>query len=237
MNKIIILVLSFLTFTLQKVSAQDKELDSHIGKIVAALKAKDEAAFLQTFPTYNQVYEFMSTMMAKAQEGNPELKAVLDSVMKTEFTEQNFNEEMIPRFKEEFRKIIRMGEEKGLNWSNVSFLSYTSEKNKEEGDVQNVKGQIVLRDADLKYTLPFDKVIWFDQHHSWFGIKVRTVLKGKETEQDADKSVDAILKEEAEMKQEGAVEKKTTGTDVSKTRPAVKKQVVKKPVAKPKTKQ
>jgi hypothetical protein len=186
-----IILLIAVSFFINTSYAQVSNADSMIHKIFAALKAKDEKAFVALYPNAKQFGSFMRTMMEKMMKSEQMQQMMaadeksknmnIDSLITTEVDKLTSPEgfaKMEKEFAKTYQNIIEKGENKGVNWPDATLTSFTIDSAAGLGDelqmlgdvgFKAMKGVIDFRSAGKDYHMNFDKIMFIPSEGGWYG--------------------------------------------------------------------
>jgi hypothetical protein len=186
---VFLLVLFFTSFSIHA-----QELDNHMKKVVRSLKQKDEKAYLQLFPTYEQMVDFLKQVLEQTSDASDITKDSLMQVTMKGFTKEKYENDIEGKLAVAFRNFLEEGETKGLNWTDIEFAGYTADTSdieKVEG-MQSATGKIFVKFNDKDYTITYSDVIWMNNQQAWFGILLNGVLKPGEAVTGASDDSDSL---------------------------------------------
>lgn len=162
--------------------SQTANKDEMIKKIFAVLKNKDEEGFIKLFPDAATIKAFIGTFI------ETDTSADFRDMMRTYFDEMT-DSSMQAELRRDFRKSIKKGELKEVDWSQSVLVSYNADSIMvEEDGIKGSKlaGKIYFNADRKEYFLEFDDVIWFD-NKGWYGVEIKRVdEKSKENEPNDD---------------------------------------------------
>jgi len=147
---------------------QDKE--TMVKQVFSVLKNKDEQGYIKLFPDAATMKELMSMIAKSDTTGDLQdmMKILLDKI-----TDSSLQIE----FSGEFKKTIKMGEEKGVDWSQANLVSYKADSTltKKDGiEVSKLTGKIYFNVGSKEYFLKFNEVIWFERE-GWYGVDIERI--------------------------------------------------------------
>ena len=174
--------------------AQISSPDTMVHRIFTSLKNKDEKGFVALFPNQEQMTKMMSKLMA----GLVTEIAKMDTTNKKEIRQDDLNEMMLEqmksktkpeeltkeyeRFGKNFRDIIKKGEQRGINWNNITLLKYTYDTiaMKDEmavklfgtAGMKSMKGQLFFTSADTIYQVSFKETMYLPEERGWYGAEL-----------------------------------------------------------------
>jgi hypothetical protein len=183
MKKTLFLFFVFMVFAMFGPAAQEPKPDAHIRKIVTTLKSGDKEAFIQLFPSFEQMKEFILLMMPEIKDAKEQLK--FDSIINVQFTPEIFRTEMVKEFGDVFDNIISQGKDKGVVWSQIALDSFSNENISLENKagIRSYTGRIYIHDNQGAYILPYNSIIWFAKQGMWLGVQFSSVLRPGEVEE------------------------------------------------------
>jgi hypothetical protein len=222
MKKIKLLLLILLTLAAINGCSQAKSKEEMINRLFTVLKNKDENGFVKLFPDAAT----MKQVLTKLIPG--------DIAAKQDYFDDISDSSLQKQFRHDFGKIIERGENKGVNWKDITLISYTADSSMMEDDemkVASLKGKIYYNSPGKEYFLEFKEVIWFPEY-GWYGVEIRRIdEKSEENTEDPEFYEPAPLTE-TQMAVDSTVP--PIKMPVPKSKPPVKKAPVKKAPVKPK---
>ena len=218
---------AFLLLSLTNLQAQEKNADTLVHRVFAALKAKDQQAFIQLYPNAQQFGRFIRNIMEQTMKSE-EIKKLMaadekskglniDSLIDAQVVAVSSPEamgKMQEEFEKTFQQIIEKGEKKGIRWNEAKLTGYTLDTVEVENGaapfqpkgIKEAKGVIDFMVGTVPYQMAFTKMMYIESEGGWFGADFSQVArKGESLEPD----------------QEGAVKDETTVSQ-KKTPPAKK---------------
>jgi hypothetical protein len=208
-------LLLIICFSVEAAKAQVSNPDTMIHKLFAALKAKDEKAFVALYPNGPQFAKMMrgmmegmlkSEQMKQMMAMDPKSKDMnIDSLINTEVDKMSKPKvfaDMARSFGKKFQEAIENGEKKGVNWSTAKLVTYTTDttgalNNEMEmfksSGIKNMKGVIDFTAGDSAYQMSFDKLIYIPAEGGWFGGEFEQVIrKGESFLQEGERKMEAV---------------------------------------------
>lgn len=224
-------LLLFLAAFTQKGFAQTTSPDSMVHRIFATLKNKDEKAFLELYPNTDQMVKMLSRMMSglaaelakmdttrKEQVNATDFKQLMLEELKQKATPEEVAK-MNARYIQQFQKVIKNGEKKGIDWSSTTLTKYTIDTSRQTdemmmklfgtNEMRTMNGTIFFTSGKDAYQLNFKEVLYFPEEKGWYGVKLRELRKEGEP---ADKDILSGTVREIEQVQESPTPKKTTSS-------------------------
>lgn len=182
MNRIKWMVLIVVVGMTIPANSQEKDKETMVKKVFSVLKNKDEEAYVKLFPNAETMKALIRRLIQADTAGN------IEDMMKSYFDEIT-DSSLQTQFGEDFRKNIKKAEQKGLDWSRTSFVSYKADSTLTEEDgikISKLAGKIYFKDESKEYFLSFNEIIWFE-NEGWYGVDiVRIDEKSKENETSMD---------------------------------------------------
>src|SRR5215210_2748080 len=140
MNKFHVLFLSIAFFITTITAAQVKSADSLINRAFSAIQSNDEQAYFRLFPTYPQLKTFLASLVNSLPDTM--MKNALGQKMEL-LTEEVYNNELKRKSIADFQTFIEKGKKMGINWSNATIDSFTTNENVEAAvNIKTMKGTI-----------------------------------------------------------------------------------------------
>jgi hypothetical protein len=171
-----VLTIVMMTITVTTYS-QTKDKEVMIKSIFAALKNKDEQAYLKLFPTVATLKEVLQTSLKNGDKNLQDLMAgMTDSSLQA-------------HIRRDFIGAIQDGEEKGINWSSADLTSYTADSvasNDEIMKTTTLEGKIYFKTQEKDFYIAYNEVIWFEGR-GWYGVSLRNIgqmINGQEIDLD-----------------------------------------------------
>jgi len=154
--------------------AQVKDKDAMVKKIFTVLRQKDKEGFVGLFPDAATCKKFMLKVLGDLDK--EELDELINSM-----TDSSLQSD----FRETFSKIIKQGEERGIDWSQTKLISFLADSTLErESKMPKLNGKIYFNSGQKEYFMIYDEVIWFEGL-GWYGVDIgRIDEKSKENEPD-----------------------------------------------------
>lgn len=214
MKKAVVVLFVFLS-TQVLVVAQVSNPDTMIYKVFAALKAKDEKAFVALYPNAKQFGAFALAMLtAELASGDNQnsadasTKALMDSFVKAQIVAETASGKyaaMEKTYSEEFTKTIGAGEAKGVKWAEAKLVSYTIDSSKVVGEdakevmtakkagVTKLQGIIDFSVGDSAYQIHYMGMMSASSEGGWFWPSVTAVLRKGELPPPFETEVRSII--------------------------------------------
>jgi len=185
--------------------SQETNTEIMVKRIFQTLKNKDEEGFVKLFPDIATMKSFVQL----AIKGDTSGKA--DKFMKdylNEMTDSSFQKE----FRGIFKKSIKKGEDKGIDWSKAEWVSFTADTAiaDDEGlKTTSLRGKIYFKAGAKDYFMKYNDIIWFESK-GWYGVSIRNIdEKGKENEShttmDMDENIPGMMADSALMSDSVAI--------------------------------
>jgi hypothetical protein len=155
--------------------SQEKNTEIMVKRIFQTLKNKDEEGFVKLFPDVVTMKSFVQLATkgdtaGKADKMNEYFNEMSDSSLQKEFSGI-------------FKKSIKKGEDKGIDWSKTEWVSFTADTAIADDDglkTTSLNGNIYFRAGAKDYFMKYDDIIWFESK-GWYGVSIRYIdEKGKE---------------------------------------------------------
>lgn len=182
MNKIKLLLVICFVGSGTLAAAQQKDKAVMISTIFSVLKNNDEAGFVNLFPDAVTMKRLIAEMMGKDTFGGDGMKEMMKGVLE-KMTDSILKEQ----YKKEFHKAMKTAEDKKINWSAASMVSFTADSSRinEDGfDASVLQGKIYFTADTGNYFIAYDKIIWLEDK-GWYGVSIdRIDEKGRENEEE-----------------------------------------------------
>jgi hypothetical protein len=160
--------------------SQASDKDEMIKKIFSAFKNKDEKAYIKLFPDVATIKDFFITLSKSDTTGEMDqmIKASID-----EMTDSSLQASLA----RDFRKYIKVSEQKGVAWNHAVFTSHNAVSLTENQDgitASKLKGKLYFTSDNKEYFIKFDDIIWFESK-GWYGVEIKRIdEKSKENMPD-----------------------------------------------------
>lgn len=159
--------------------SQTTNKDEMVKKIFTVLKNKDEDGFVKLFPDGNTMRSFVKKLFG----GEGDTSAAFMEM----FMEKISDEKLDKEYRKEFKDFIEKGEEKGVEWTKATLVSFTADSIMQEEDemkMGKLTGKIYFNVDKKEYFLAYTEVIWFDQK-GWYGVDIERIdEKSKESQME-----------------------------------------------------
>jgi hypothetical protein len=147
--------------------SQVRSKEEMVKRIFSVFKNKDEEGFIKLFPDAAT----LTSLVTKIIEADTSVKdpAKIKSAL-NEINDSSLRAEL----HRNFIKFLKMGEEKGVNWSQASFESCKIDSAlAKQGALTAPKlsGSINFTTGDKEYLLDFTDVTWLE-NRGWYGVKL-----------------------------------------------------------------
>jgi hypothetical protein len=181
MKKMKLIIIISLVSMFAPAYSQEKDKEVMIRKIFSVIQQKDADGFVKLFPDASTMREVVTKLYSEEKkEGLDELLAELsDSSLQSQFSET-------------FSEIMEKGNEKGIDWSQAKFISFSADSSIiEEIKTTRLTGKIYFNAGKIEYFMSYDDIIWFE-NRGWYGVNIRRIdEKSKEDEPDySDRDLD-----------------------------------------------
>lgn len=157
--------------------SQEKNTEVMVKKIFETLKNKDEEGFVKLFPDAATMKSFMQSL----SNGDTAKADALMSDYFERMTDSSFQLE----FRSIFKKTIKKGEDKGIDWVKTEWVSFTADTAIVDDDdlkTTSLRGNIYFSAGAKDYFMKYSDIIWFE-NKGWYGVSIRKIdEKGKENE-------------------------------------------------------
>lgn len=158
--------------------SQEKNTEIMVKRIFQTLKNKDEEGFVKLFPDISTMKLFVQLAIKGDTSGKAD-KLMADYLNK--MTDSSLQKE----FRGIFKKSIKKGEDKGIDWSKTEWVSFTADTAiaDDEGlKTTSLRGKIYFKAGAKDYFMKYNDIIWFESK-GWYGVSIRNIdEKGKENE-------------------------------------------------------
>jgi len=160
---------------MSKVSAQIKSADLLINKAFNSIKNMDEQAYINLFPTFPQLKEFLAEFKNSIKDSSDQA-AFADKM--NHLSEEVYNKQIKNTYIEKFNELISSGRKMGIDWKQAKLDSFQSSEVMTEGfNIKSLSGNIFFTGAGKQYIIPFSDAIWSESKGGWFGIEMQSVHK------------------------------------------------------------
>lgn len=227
-----LLLATLFFFTLTSLQAQVKNADTMVHRIFAALKAKDQKAFVQLYPNAEQFSRFIRNIMEQTMKSD-EIKKLMEADEKTKglnldslieaqvavVSSPGAMRKMQEEFEQTFQQIIEKGEKKGVKWTEATLTGYTLDTVDMEATgapfqpkgIKEAKGVIDFTVGNAPYQLAFNKMMYIESEGGWFGADFTQVARKGESLQPDEEAADHA-EAAPQDKKEPATKSKTPAT-------------------------
>ena len=163
--------------------SQAANKDEMVKKVFATLKNKDEEGYVKLFPDAETMKTFLKGMFsADTSDKGKEMMAMMNQIMQ-DVTDSG----MQAKFRKDFKRYIKKGEEKGIDWAGANLQSYSVDSvldKDEEMRVSELNGKIYFNSPGKEFFLQFEEIIWIP-NKGWYGVDIKRIdVKSKENEAD-----------------------------------------------------
>jgi hypothetical protein len=165
--------------------AQVTNKDEMIRKIFAVLGNKDEEGYIKLFPDAATIKAFLSTLIKADTSGDM-------NAMITDYISQITDSSLRVDLRKDFKRYIRKGEDKGVDWGHSVFVSYTADSIMEKKDgieAPKLTGKIYFNSNNKEYFLKFNDIIWFE-NKGWYGVGINRVDEKSKENNDESEEID-----------------------------------------------
>jgi hypothetical protein len=175
----------------------------------------------------------MVKILSRIMSGLAAEVAKMDTTKKEKVTVTDFNQLMVEELKkkatpeevakmnaryiQEFQRVIKTGEYKGIDWNGAVLTKYTFDTARETDEtmmklfgtdeMKTMKGTIYFTSGKDAYQLNFKEVLYLPEEKGWYGVKLRELRKEGEP---ADKDILIGTVREVEQTKESPAPKKAS---------------------------
>lgn len=152
------LTFSLLAIALTAVRAHSKpanfgiDTPEELGKeVLESLRHQSVIKYAQLFPSLKEMHQLM--------EEHANIYQVFLNIAREDFA-MTYQKKVIPEMEAAFNSILKKGNEKGIEWSSIEFISAIEEKGAENSRISSMN--IVFSSKGTKYQLVLEKVLITD---------------------------------------------------------------------------
>lgn len=161
--------------------------DLFVKKIFEVLQTRDKTSYLKLFPDLATFKKIIGEMATKIETGDAkDINQRLEEVK--DWTQEDFDKELMTEMKEGFDKRIQGAEKQGVDWATARMTSWVEDKANDDEDITKagfklLEGKIFFTSKGKEFSIKFKESLWYPADNRWYGVQFGFAKeKGKEGE-------------------------------------------------------